>query len=173
MNFQLDKSIDLLQRTPGVFKSLLYELNHDWCYINEGKNTWSAYDIIKHLIYDEVNGWIPRARIILSDHKNKTFEPLYQFPQEEVYADKTIEIILYEFEELRSRNLQELKSWRLTNVDLDKEGIHPKLGTITLRELLATWTIHDIAHLNQASRVLVKHYSKDVGPFSKYLSILN
>ncbi len=172
MNFNLDKSIELLERTPNIFKALFYGLSHDWATINEGKNTWSGYTIIGHLIHGEKTDWMPRAKIILGENQDKHFEPYDRFAQDKLYANQTIEELLNEFEELRKKNLTELRSWSLTTDDLNKKGIHPELGIVTLRELISTWTIHDMAHLNQVSRVLVKHYSKDVGPWTNYIKIL-
>jgi len=172
MNFNLDKSIAILERTPRVYYELFHELAYDWATINEGENTWSGFDIIGHLIYGEKTDWIPRARIILGESENKTFEPFDRFAQKKLSAGKTIEDLLIEFAELRSNNLNVLRSWHLTEVELNMEGIHPDLGVVTLRELLSTWTIHDIGHLHQVSRVIVKHYSMDVGPWTEYSGIL-
>ena len=172
MNFDLNKSIELLERTPRVYKSLFYGLSSDWGSIDEGENTWNAYNIIGHLIYGEQTDWIPRARIILSDTKDKTFEPYDRFAQDKLFKGVAIDTLLDEFEVIRLKNIEELKSWNLTAQDLDKEGIHPDLGSVTLRELIATWTIHDLGHLNQISRVIVKHYGNDVGPWAKYSRIL-
>lgn len=77
-----------------------------------------------------------------------------------------------EFSALRSENLRELKSWDLNKEDLEKKGVHPHLGTVNLRQLIATWTIHDVSHLHQLSRVIVKHYKEDVGPWFQYTRIL-
>lgn len=173
MNFDLTKSIELLERTPKAYKALFYGLTSDWGTINEGENTWSAYNIIGHLIHGEKTDWIPRAKIILSDRADKTFEPYDRFAQERLYSHQTMDALLDEFERLRLQNLEELKSWSLTEKELRKIGIHPALGEVTLRQHLATWTIHDMAHLYQVSRVIVKHYGEDMGPWAQYTRILN
>ena len=73
MNFELQKSIELLKRTPAAYKALFYQMPESWIHVNEGENTWSAFDMVGHLIHGEKTDWIPRARIILSDRENKTF----------------------------------------------------------------------------------------------------
>lgn len=173
MNFNLDKSIHLLERTPNVLKSLFYELGYEWTTVNEGRETWSAYDIVGHLIHGEQTDWIPRARIILDETViDKTFEPFDRFAQKELSKGKTMEDLLEEFSILRESTLAELKSWNLTQIDLDKAGVHPELGEVTLKQLLATWTVHDLAHINQISRVMAKHYANDVGPWKAYIRVL-
>ncbi len=61
----------------------------------------------------------------------------------------------------------------LTDTDLSKEGNHPELGKAKLKELLATWTIHDLGHISQISRVMARQYETEVGPWIRYLSILH
>ena len=56
---------------------------------------------------------------------------------------------------------------------LKKTGIHPELGEVTLQQLLATWVVHDLAHICQISRVLAKQYQHEIGPWVKYFSIFN
>lgn len=173
MNFNLEKSIELLERSPKTYKALFYDLNHNWATVNEGENTWCAHDIIGHLIHGENTDWIPRAKIILGKQKDKTFEPYDRFAQSKLYASQSINELLNTFEALRNANIEELKLLNLTEIELNQEGIHPDLGPVTLKELISTWTIHDMVHLNQISRVIVKHYSKDIGPWSKYVRLLN
>ncbi len=173
MNFSLPQSLELLKRTPQAYRALFYGLKFPWGEINEGDQTWSAYNILGHLIHGEKTDWIPRARIILSDSvSDKTFEPFDRFAQERLYHGKTIEELIEEFEELRERNLDELKSWDLREEQLELRGVHPDLGEVSLRQLLATWTIHDMSHLHQVSRVIVKHYTQDVGPWKAYSRIM-
>ncbi len=172
-NFNLEKSIALLERTPRAYRELYYGLGHNWTNINEGPDTWSAFDIIGHLIHGELTDWIPRARIMISDDEgSKLLEPFDRFAQKELSKGKTIEQLLDEFERLRKDNLVTLRSWNLTEQQLDSTAIHPELGTVTLSQHLSTWTIHDMGHLYQLSRVMVKHYAEDVGPWKAYSRIL-
>jgi hypothetical protein len=53
------------------------------------------------------------------------------------------------------------------------KGIHPQFGEVSLRELIATWVVHDLTHLRQISTVMAKRYDEAVGPWKEYLSILN
>ncbi|HEX5169244.1 MAG TPA: DinB family protein, partial [Cyclobacteriaceae bacterium] len=67
MNFSLEKSIEILERTPDVLNVMLKNISSDWTAPNEGGQSWSAYDIVGHLIHGEKTDWIPRTEIILSD----------------------------------------------------------------------------------------------------------
>ena len=172
MEFSLSKSYEILERTPRVYKALLSGLSHDWVYCNEGGETWSAFDIVGHLIHGEKTDWIPRAEIIRGDAVDKTFVPFDMTAHELNSVGKSLEALLDEFEKLRAENLVKLKAMKLTAKDLEKKGIHPDLGEVTLRALISTWTVHDLSHINQISRAMVKHYKEDVGAWRKYISII-
>lgn len=170
MKFNINNSIEVLEKTPAVLNSLLSNLSKDWLKNNEGKDTWSPYDIIDHLIFGEKTDWTVRIKIILNDSKNKKFEPYDRFAQ--FNNDQTIGIIelLNEFSILRANNIMLLKT--ITPIDLTKTGIHPAFGEITLEQLISTWVVHDLGHIAQITRVMAKQYKEEVGPFAEYLSIL-
>ena len=85
---------------------------------------------------------------------------------------KSPQELLTTFKQLREKNLEKLKAADLSTGDLNKEGNHPALGLVTLAQLLATWTAHDLNHLAQISRVMVRQYSEEVGPWRTYMRIL-
>ena len=171
MTFDIDKAIEILERTPLVLENLLRGISNEWLKNNEGENTWSPYTIVGHLIHGEKTDWIPRAKIILSDSPNKTFEPFDRFAQIRGNQEKMIDELLAEFKSLRSKNLEELKSLRIHS-QLTSKGIHPELGEVNLKELLATWVVHDLGHISQISRVMAKQYKDEVGAWKEYLGIL-
>jgi hypothetical protein len=82
---------------------------------------------------------------------------------------KRLPELLDEFARLRAENIATLEGWTLTDYDLGLEGRHPEFGPVTLRQLLATWVAHDLAHLGQISRVMAKQYKDAVGPWRRYL----
>jgi len=172
MNFSLSKSIEILERTPDVLIAMLQNVSPDWTSNNEGGETWSAYDIIGHLIHGEKTDWIPRMEIILSDNLDKKFATFDRFAQFEESKGKSLIQLLDEFKSLRQKNIEFLLSKRLTDKDIEETGVHPTFGEITLSQLLSTWTVHDLNHIAQISRVMAKHYKADVGPWVEYLRIL-
>lgn len=172
MNFSLPKSIEILERTPEVLSLLTKGLSEEWTQTNEGIDTWSVYDIVGHLIHGELTDWIPRMEIILSDKSEKNFLPFDRFAQFENSKGKTFNQLLEEFRELRLTNIGFLKSKNLIDKDLELKGIHPAFGEVTLAQLIATWTVHDLNHIAQICRVMAKQYTGEVGPWIEYLKIL-
>ena len=172
MNFSLPSSISVLERTPSVLESMLKDLPDEWINNNEGNDTWSPYEVVGHLIHGEKTDWIPRMEIILSDKTDKRFVPFDRFAMMHT-EKKSLTELLEEFKALRKKSLATLVSKNLTSLDLDKAGIHPDFGNVTLRQLLATWVAHDLGHIAQISRVMAKQYKQEAGPWVKYLRILN
>jgi hypothetical protein len=171
MQFDLDKTFEVLERTPEVLKALLEGLSEDWVMNNEGEETWSPYDIVGHLIHGEHTDWMGRLNIILNegDKHFVRFDRTAMFKESE---GKTLQELLNEFSALRKSNLQKLRDLRLTNEDLNKTGIHPAFGEVTLKQLLSTWTIHDLTHISQITRVMAKQYKDAIGPWLEYLRAL-
>jgi hypothetical protein len=173
MHAELDDGIAILERTPATFRALLAGLSDAWISANEGPETFSAFDNLGHLIHGERTDWIPRARIILAQGANRTFEPYDRFAQARESAGKSVAALLDEFTALRAENIATLRSWNLTERELSLEGEHPSLGPVTLRQLLATWVVHDLGHLAQTARVMAKRNREAVGPWRTYLPILD
>ena len=172
MDFTLEKSIEILERTPALLQALLENISEEWTSNNEGPETWSAYDVVGHLIHGEKTDWIPRAEIILSSNHDKKFEPFDRFAQYEDSKGKSLAVLLKEFETLRKKNLEVLRSKNITQKELQEKGVHPAFGEVTLSQLLATWVVHDLNHISQISRVMAKQYKGAVGPWIEYLRIL-
>jgi DinB superfamily len=172
MEHSLQNTISLLARTPAVLNVLLRDLPEALTFRNEGENTWSAFDVVGHLIHAERTDWIQRARIVLQFGETKTFESFDRWGHIRESQGKSLAQLLDEFGRLRSANLGELRALNLRPEDLALRGKHPSLGSVTLSELLATWAAHDLTHLHQISRVMAHQYRQAVGPWSAYLGVL-
>ena len=170
--FHVDESVAVLTRTPATLDALLRGMPDIWVRRNEGNDTWSAFDIVGHLIFGERTDWIPRARIILEQGEARAFDPFDRFAQFKESQGKSLEQLLDEFARLRKENLAALRTLNLQPEDLKRRGKHPELGVVTLAELLATWAMHDLTHLHQLSRVMASQYRQTVGPWSAYLGVL-
>jgi len=172
-NFNLKKAVEILRRTPAVLMSLLSDLSDEWIYKNEGGESWNPFDIVGHLIHGEKMDWIPRAKIILEYGEYKPFEPFDRFAQFKESEGKTLNDLLEEFAKLRKDNVDMLNKLNLNENDFNKTGIHPEFGKVTLKQLLSTWVVHDLSHVRQISRVMAKQYRNEIGPWKKYLPVIN
>ncbi len=171
--FNLDYVTAVLGRTPSSLDALLRGLPEFWTRRNEGGDTWTAFDIVGHLIFADRTDWMPRLRRILKDGEHVAFDPFDRLGQVRESQGKTLDQLLTEFAEFREQCLTELKGMNLQATDLDRRGLHPALGAVTASELLATWAVHDLNHIHQLSRVMAHQYKDEVGPFKTYLGVLH
>ena len=172
MEFQLDAAVDVLARTPDTLNRLLRGLPDAWVLGSEGPDTWSAYDVVGHLLHGERTDWIPRVRIILEHGESRAFEPFDREAMFEESKGKTLSELLDSFQTLRGDNLTTLVEMELDEKKFDLRGTHPTLGVVTLEQLLGTWVVHDLSHIAQIARVMSKQYDKQVGPWKAFLPIL-
>lgn len=172
MKFDLTLARAVLERTPATLGALLGGLPAEWATATEGPDTWSPYDILGHLIHAERTDWMQRAGIILAQGPERRFAPFDRLAQFQESQGKPLAELLGEFASLRAANLAVLAERHLTDPELDLTGEHPDFGTVTLRNLLATWVAHDLNHLGQMARVMAKQYAEAVGPWRAYLPIM-
>jgi len=168
----LEECLSVLTRTPAALDVLLRDLPEVWTTATEGPGTWSPYVIIGHLIHAEQADWMPRLTIILEHGPNRPFEPFNREAQFVQSKGKTLPALLDEFADLRRDNVARLLALNLTAEQLERNGMHPALGLVTARQLVATWTAHDLGHTLQISRVMAKRYRSEVGPWAEYLSVM-
>jgi DinB superfamily len=173
MKYSKKQAIEILERTPAVLTALLAGLSDDWVMNNEGPETFSPYDVVGHLIHGEKTDWTARAKMILEFGNTKTFERWNRVAMYEESKDKSLQQLLTEFAAIRKENIIWFKSLQLTETDLDKNGMHPVLGDVTLRHLLSTCVVHDLTHIAQITRVMAKQYKEDMGPWREFFRILD
>jgi hypothetical protein len=171
--FSLSEAVAILTRTPATLDALLRGLPDIWVRSTEGKDTWSAYDIVGHLIFGDRTDWMPRVRILLEHGETRAFDPFDRFAQLKEPQDRSLDQLLDDFARLRRESLAKLEALNLSNHDFSRRGKHPAFGVVTLSELLATWAVHDLNHLHQLSRVMAHQYRDAVGPWSAYLGVLS
>ena len=168
----LEECFSVLTRTPAAFNALLRDLPEAWTEATEGPGTWSPYVVIGHLLHGEKADWIPRLAIILEHGPSRPFDPFDREAQFRDSQGKSLPQLLDEFSALRGDNLARLRALDLQPAQLELKGTHPALGPVTVRQLLSTWTAHDLGHMLQVSRVMAKRYKQDVGPWAEYLSVM-
>ena len=172
MTFDLQQSVRVVRSTPAVVRSLLADKSDAWVRGNYGPGTFSPLDVVGHLIHGDRDDWIPRARIILEHGTQRPFDAFDWTAAYEESMGRTTEEVLTLFERVRGEAVAALESLPLSPENLERQGTHPALGTVTLRQLLATWTVHDLHHIAQICKGLAHRYVDDVGPWGAYISIL-
>jgi hypothetical protein len=168
----LADTTNLLRRTPSVVAALLTGVPDAWTGTPDTAEGWRPRDVVGHLISAELDDWIPRAERILVDGTTKPFDPFDRHAHVKRDADVPLDQLVQQFGDLRARTLARLDELITDEADLDRRGLHPSLGEVTLRELLATWAVHDLDHVSQIFAGMAGSYDADVGPWKGYLGIL-
>jgi uncharacterized damage-inducible protein DinB len=169
---QIDEATGMLARTPDSLAALLAGLPDGWLHRNDGPDTWSAYDIVGHLLHGESTNWLPRIRMICQHGTNQTFEPFNRTAMLG-WEREPVTALLDRFREARAASVAEFASFGLDAGDLDRRGAHPTFGEVTLGQVLAAWVAHDLTHLGQIGEVLARNYRDEVGPYREFLPALD
>ncbi len=172
MEFTIELGREVLTRTPTVLRSMLSGLPDEWTSGDEGRGTWSSYQVLGHLTHIEEADWIDRTRVILEHGTDRAFEPIDREAGFTRFRGWTPDELLERFESIRAENLAAFDSL-VRAEDLARRGRHPDFGEVTLRQLLATWVVHDLNHLGQIVKAMAKQYTDAVGPWRAFLPIID
>lgn len=171
MSAFIAETTDLLRRTPDLLRALLIGLPESWTDTADAADGWRPRDVVGHLITGEQTDWVVRTERILEHGTSVPFDRFDRFAHDERDIAVPLDELVERFAELRARNLERLAEL-VDDADLDKRGMHPSLGEVTLRELLATWAVHDLDHVSQIFAGMAGSHDADVGPWRAYLGIL-
>ena len=172
MQLKLSEATQILRQTPATLTAMVGGMPESWVKCTEGAGTWSAYDIVGHLIHGELTDWIPRARMILDHGETKAFVPFDRCAMFREDQSRPVSALLDQFAFMRAENVAILEGMKLSCDDFPRRGLHPELGSVTLGQLLSAWVVHDLGHISQIARVTAKQYCHEVGPWTQYLTIL-
>ena len=169
---EVREAIEVLSRTPALLEGWLTGLSGPWLNAREGEGTYSPLDVVAHLTDNEEVDWMPRLELVLEHGESRPFTPFDREGFRRRFDGWPLERLLARFAATRRANLARLEALALRATDLDRTGMHPALGRVTVRQLLAGWVVHDLTHVAQIARVLAKRYRDAVGPWREYLGVL-
>jgi hypothetical protein len=168
---QVAEPLAILRRTPDVLHALLYDLPDSWTNTADTPDGWYPRDVVGHLISGEMVSWLERTRRILEHGTSLPFDAFDREAMLERDRGVPMNELLDRFAQMRAASLVEFESL-VSDGDLDKVGMHPALGEVTLDNLLNTWAVHDLDHIGQVFAGLAGSHDAAVGPWKKYLGIL-
>jgi hypothetical protein len=120
----------------------------------------------------EESDWMDRTMTILAEGGPHHFEPIDREAGFTRYAGWTLADLLDHFRALRTANLEQLERV-VSDGDLGRTGVHPEFGVVTLAQLLATWVVHDLNHLDQIAKTMAKQFTEAIGPWRAFLPIVD
>jgi hypothetical protein len=172
MQFSLESANEVLHATPDALRAMLANLSEEWVQGREAPDAWSPYQVCGHLLHVEECDWMDRTRVILEHGTNRVFAPVDREAGFARFHGWPLGDILDRFAATRRTNLDELATV-VGPDELGRRGVHPDFGEVTLSQLLATWAVHDLNHLNQIVKTMAKDYVDAVGPWRAFLPVLD
>jgi len=172
MEFSVDSAREVLSRTPDALRAMLTGLPDEWLHGREVADAWSPYQVCGHMLHIEESDWIDRTKVILEHGTTRLFAPVDREAGFARFHGWPLGDLLDRFATTRQSNLEELAAL-VSPAELDRRGVHPDFGEVTLAQLLATWTVHDLNHLNQVVKTMAKQYADAVGPWRAFLPVID
>lgn len=172
MEYHVQQAAAVLGRTPLALRGLLGGLGDSWCLSNYGEGTFSPFDVVGHLIEADETNWLTRVRFILERGEAAPIPAFDRYAMIEKNRGRSMEELLERFAVVRGKKVLELLGLGLTEEALGRRGVHPQLGVVTVRQVLAAWVVHDLGHTHQIAKSMAWQYRAAVGPFAELLTIL-
>ena len=147
-NVDLARAARLLAATPLLLREEIAALGDGLARWHPGEGEWCANEVVGHLIEAEQRGFAGRIRIILAS-EHPTLESWDQdgVARERHDCDKDPHALLEQFASLRLREVELVQGLRAT--DLERRGLHPEVGELSVGELVHEWVHHDRNHVKQ------------------------
>ena len=173
MTFDLEESRQILVGTPASLRATLGDLSDAWLNADEGPGTWTPWQALAHLTHVEERDWLGRISTIMEHGPEEVLGPVDREAGFDRFAGWGVDAVLDRFAELRAVNLERLAELGLGPKDLLRQGTHADFGPVTLEQLLATWTVHDLNHQTQISKTLAKRYREAIGPWRRFAPVVD
>jgi hypothetical protein len=155
-----------LESTCALIEAELMALGDDagW---HQAAGEWCAREVVGHLIEAEKRGFAGRIRLILASDRPQ-LEAWDQVAVEKDRNDcaRVTDSLWMEFMGVRHDSVNLVKS--LKAADLDRSGMHPKVGELKVRWLLHEWISHDRNHTKQLLSIAMERVWPHMGNSQKF-----
>jgi hypothetical protein len=138
----------LLRSSGGAIESEVRAASLDLLSWRPSPEAWCIKEVLGHVIEADRRGFSGRVRELLE----RDGRELAAWDQDEVERarhdrDRDARELLEEFRSVREPGLQILE--RLSAADLSRSGRHPKVGDLSIGDVINEWMHHDRNHLKQ------------------------
>jgi len=142
---------DLLESTCALIEAEMKALGDDGCRFHARPGEWCVNECVGHILEADRRGFGGRIRDILGG------KPLQAWDQEQVErerkdCERMSQSLWMEFMGPRHDYIVLVRA--LKPDELDRSGVHPKVGELRVRDLLQEWVHHDRNHTKQMLAVV-------------------
>jgi hypothetical protein len=156
-----DQVADYLEASCALIESELRALGDDagW---HQAPGEWCGRAVVGHLVEAEKRGFAGRIRLILAnDHPKLEGWDQVEVEKQRNDCGRVTDSVWMEFIGLRQDSVRLVRS--LKPVDLDRGGLHPKVGELQVRWLLHEWISHDRNHTKQLLSIAMERVWPHMG----------
>lgn len=163
--FDIGEACASLSASAEAIQALTSAVTPEQARWRPAPDQWSILEVINHLVDEEVEDFRVRFDVILHE-PGRDFPPID--PAGAVtarrYNERDLADSVGRFMEERGRSLGWLRS--LDAADLERVTPHATLGSISGRQMLASWVAHDLHHIRQLNRLRYLRLADLVAPIS-------
>ena len=142
------EAANVLETSGQTYVSVLRSVTPEVAAWRPGPEEWCINECLGHIIEAEKRGFAGRIRLILAEN-NPTFQ-LWDQPavaRERHDCEKQPQQLIDEFQPLRRESLAMLRAVRTDQ--LSRAGTHPRVGSLSVDDLVHEWVHHESNHLRQ------------------------
>ena len=157
----------LLHNTMIVLRQRVTALPDRAVARHPSSSKWCIKEVIGHLTEEDKRDFVGRIQAMLDE-----LEPSLELNDQEEVArlrrdcDRNLRDLMDEFETVRCSSISFVM--KLGVKDLDRGGVHPKIGRIRIRELLHEWIYHDLNHLRQIDANVQRFLWEHLGNMQRF-----
>jgi hypothetical protein len=144
-----DEVAGLLDSSGQAFAATLDALTPELASWRPAPGEWCVNEVVGHVVEAEKSGFAGRIRVILgADEPELPTSDRDRIIKDRNDCARDPKELKRELLELRSESIKLVRSLR--SEQLQRGGLHPQVGRLTVDELLHEWVHHDGNHLRQA-----------------------
>lgn len=155
--------INQLQTNVLTIQSTLSHLPNTQLIWRPAPEIWSLLEVICHLRDEEKEDFRARLQSVLENPLKEfsSIDPI-KWVKDRNYSLSNFQEALKAFVNERNNSIQYLQS--LKNPHWENAYLHPKLGPMSAKFILANWLAHDYLHIKQITKLkydYLKEFSKE------------
>ena len=152
-----------LRHQADAVGALVASVDPDQARWKPSPDRWSILDVVCHLADEESRDF--RTRVDLTLHApGESWPPIdpESWVTEHDYASRVLSTEFRRFADERDQSVAWLE--RLDAPQWSRTHEHPRIGTLSAADLLASWVAHDLIHIRQITRLHRQYLESVTGP---------
>ena len=155
----------LLESTCALIEAEMNALGDEGCRWHARDGEWCVNECVGHLIEAEKRGFAGRIRDLIAGKPIQSWDQA-QVARDRRDCDRVSQSLWMEFMGLRNDSIALVRS--LKPADMEKGGMHPKVGELKVRWLLQEWISHDRNHTKQLLSIAMERVWPHMGNAQKF-----